>query len=396
MTVRTVGQIRVSGAISGNGSVVKTNLGTLSFIGSGANSYTGPTLVSEGILVLGKTGVAVTGPLTIGDGSGGADADVVRVLTVQQISSASSLTINSSGLLELINASNSVGSLTGNGHLALTGVAAALSVGLNNSSTVFNGLITGAGTLAKAGSGTLILNADNTYNGPTQISLGQLFVNGSQPASSVSINPMAVLGGTGRVGNISADGTLSPGLSPGILSCSQVTFSSNSTFRVELNGPNPSTGYDQLKVAGNINLAGNLDATLGFVLVTNTLFTVIDNQGSQPVVGTFKGLPEESFLVINGTRFQISYMAGAVSNDVVLIGTPRPTISVNVLADGSAQLHARGQANNTYVIESANALNPPVSWTPITTNAVDASGGYYFIDTNGVPAPMRFYRMRQQ
>jgi len=54
MTVRTVGQIFVSGAISGNGSVVKTNLGTLSFIGTGANSYSGSTLVSEGILALEK------------------------------------------------------------------------------------------------------------------------------------------------------------------------------------------------------------------------------------------------------------------------------------------------------------------------------------------------------
>ena len=396
MTVRTVGQILVSGAISGNGSVVKTNLGTLSFIGTGANSYTGSTLVSEGILALGKTGVAVTGPLTVGDGSGGADADVVRVLTDQQISSASSVTINSSGLLELIRVSNSVGSLVGNGHVALTGAAAALSVGLDNSSTAFNGLVTGAGSLAKAGSGTLILNADNTYNGPTLISLGQLVVKGSQPASSVTINPMATLAGTGRVGNISVDGTLSPGLSPGILSCSQVTFSSNSTFRVELNGPNPGTDYDQLKVAGNVNVAGNLDATLGFALVTNTTFNIIDNQGSQPVIGTFKGLPEGSFLVINGTQFQISYMAGAASNDVVLIGNPRPTISVNVLADGSPQLHASGQTNNTYVIESANALNPPVSWFPLTTNTVDSSGGYYFIDTNGVAAPMRFYRMRQQ
>jgi len=160
---------------------------------------------------------------------------------------------------------------------------------------------------------------------------------------------------------------------------------------VELNGPNPGTGYDQLKVAGNVNVAGNLDAILGFVLVTNTIFHLINSQGTQPVVGTFKGLCEGSFLVIAGTQFQISYMAGAVSNDVVLIGTPRPTISVNVLADGSPQLHARGQTNITYVIESANALNPPVSWSPLTTNTVDASGGYFFIDTSGVPAPMRFY-----
>jgi len=137
-----------------------------------------------------------------------------------------------------------------------------------------------------------------------------------------------------------------------------VTFSSNSTFRVELNGPNPGTGYDQLKVAGNVNVAGNLDAILGFVLVTNTIFHLINSQGNSASRWHVQRIVRRELPGHRWHQFQISYMAGAVSNDVVLIGTPRPTISVNVLADGSPQLHARGQTNITYVIESANALNP--------------------------------------
>jgi autotransporter-associated beta strand protein len=54
---------------------IKTNSGVLSFTGGGANSFTGTTTVSQGTLLLDKNGLAIVGPLVIGDGTGGANSD---------------------------------------------------------------------------------------------------------------------------------------------------------------------------------------------------------------------------------------------------------------------------------------------------------------------------------
>jgi len=322
----------------------------------------------------------------------------VRLATPQQISVGTSVTLNNSGLLELTNIADAIGSLAGNGHVGLNGAAANLSVGFDNVSTIFNGLISGSGGFAKVRTGTLLLNGNNTYSGQTRIDGGRLIVNGSQPASSVTVNSLGLLGGTGRVGNLSGAGTVSPGLSPGILSCSQVTFSSNTTFQIELNGPSPGASYDQLS-ADNVTLAGTLVVTLGFSPATNDSFTIINNVGSAPVVGTFNGLPEGSLLVVGQTQFQIGYASGSDSNDVVLTvvsALPRPTLSLIILSDGSAQISGTGQTGHVYVIESATSLAAPVSWTPLATNTVDASGTFQFTDTNAVPSLVRFYRLSQQ
>ena len=89
----------ISAAISdGNGlfssrASPKLGLGTMQFAGSAANTYTGTTTVNEGTLELNKTpGVnAMSGPLTIGDGSfgsGGQNSDVVRLLASNQLNGA--------------------------------------------------------------------------------------------------------------------------------------------------------------------------------------------------------------------------------------------------------------------------------------------------------------------
>jgi autotransporter-associated beta strand protein len=323
---------------------------------------------------------------------------VVRVATAQQISIGTSVTINSSGLIDLMNVDDSVGSLSGQGHVALNGVAAILSVGYDNSSTIFDGQVTGSGGIAKVGPGTLSLNGNNSYSGQTLINAGGLIVNGSQLASTVTVDPLGLLGGTGSVGDLIGGGTISPGLSPGILGCSDATFSSNTTFHVELNGPTPGIGYDQLS-ANNVNLAGTLDIALGFTPGPNDSFIVINNLGSAPIAGTFNGLPEGGSLVVGQTEFRITYTGGSGSNDVVLasVSAPTvPTISIHVLNDGAAEISGTGQTGHVYVIETTDSLAAPVSWTSIVTNTFDAGGAFTFTDTNALPAAIRFYRIFSQ
>ncbi len=328
ITTATNAVLNLSGVISGTGEITKGGDGALIFSGALNNTYSGVTTVNQGVLQLSKTtSNAVPGALVIGNGTGGPDADVVRLDAIQQISLGSDVTVNSSGLLDLKGSSDSIASLAGNGHIETGGAAALLSVGHDNTSTSFGGIISGSGGFAKAGSGILVLSGDNTYSGPTSVNAGSLLVNGSQPGSAVTVNPLGLLGGTGRVGNLSSPGTVSPGASPGVLSTSHLTFTSNTAFRVELNGPSSGSGHDQLKVGGNVTLAGTLDATLGFAPGPNDTFTIIDNDANDSITGTFDGLPEGSYLVVGGAHFQISYSAGPGANDVTLTHVEPPQIA---------------------------------------------------------------------
>jgi hypothetical protein len=54
------------------------------------------------------------------------------------------------------------------------------------------------------------------------------------------------------------------------------------------------------------------------------VFTIIANDGADPVSGTFAGLPEGGAIVVNGVRLQISYVGGS-GNDVTLTRVKFPT-----------------------------------------------------------------------
>ena len=104
-------------------------------------------------------------------------------------------------------------------------------------------LATTTGGLTKSGAGTLTLGATNSYTGPTTVLAGTLVVNGSVlPASPVTVSPGATLGGTGSVGPISGGGTVSPGLSPGILTAVVLNPSLETDFHMEFTQAVPNYG----------------------------------------------------------------------------------------------------------------------------------------------------------
>src|SRR5439155_15979866 len=110
------------------------------------------------------------------------------------------------------------------------------------------------------------------YAGETHIQAGTLHVTGAQPQSPVRIEVGGTLRGPGTVGNItSLGGSLQPG-SPGILTSSNLSLNASTVYTVDLNGPNPGTGYDQLNTRGANNHLG------GAALVVNVAFAPVAGQ----------------------------------------------------------------------------------------------------------------------
>jgi autotransporter-associated beta strand protein len=177
-----------------------------------------------------------------------------------------------------------VGSIEGDGNAFLG--AKTLTVGSNNLSTTFSGVLqdggaTGGtgGSLTKVGSGTLDLTGVNTYTGTTNVNHGILQVDGSITSSTI-VHEHGTLSGTGTIhGSVTNNGMVSPGDAPGTLTVNSYTQMSGSTLLIDIAGPN--TGqFSVLDVLGNANVNPNglLLPVLqnGFVPTVGESFTFLE------------------------------------------------------------------------------------------------------------------------
>ena len=335
----------LSGVISGSGAVAKSQLGTLIFSGSSANTYTNTTTVIGGKLQLSKTSVngTILGDLTIGDGLGGAGADIVQLTVNNQIADTALIHLTSSGLFDVNNLTEANGAIDGSAGQIDFGVGGTLQAGTGNGSTSYGGTIIGTGTLFKLGTGTWTLAGNNTYTGTTTVSAGTLAVNGSQPQSPVTVNGSATLGGSGTVGNIFVFGNLTPGNSPGTLTCSNVAFNSSAAdYYVDLTGPTAGTDYDQLNVRGTNALASavlHVNAAFTTPVAIGQKFIIISNDLADAITGTFNGLAEGASITAGSYQFTISYIGGT-GNDVVLTLTNVPGAVVSAAVSSGNGNHA--------------------------------------------------------
>jgi len=192
----------------------------------------------------------------------------------------------------------------------------------------------GDGTVLKRGEGVLRFAGLAAHTGFTRVESGRLEVDGTLGASFAMVGPGATLTGSGLVNGFSVTGgTVGPGDGGGGILRSQrgVSFGTNSTFQVVLDAGLLRLTSGQLSVTGSVQLAGcTLEAGLGprFSAQIGDTFTIIKNDGTEAIHGTFLGLPEGAHLTIGGQPFLISY-TGGTGNDVVLTyGKPRWTFTI--------------------------------------------------------------------
>jgi outer membrane autotransporter protein len=230
--------------------------GTVTSLVSGAGSQLVGTTIG--------VGTGGNGTLTIADGgdvaiSGGAGALVLSGAT-------------SSGTL---NIGGAVGeAATHSGTLHASGITFGSNLGTVSFNHIdnnyaFDALMSGAGSVNHAGSGSTVLSADNTYTGATTIDAGTLRINGDQSLATglTSVNTGATLGGSGVVGGnvtVADGGAIAPGNSPGKLTVNgNLSLSSGSSLNFELGEANVVGGAsnDLLHVVGDLSLDGTLNVS---------------------------------------------------------------------------------------------------------------------------------------
>ncbi|HCH7431613.1 TPA: autotransporter-associated beta strand repeat-containing protein, partial [Salmonella enterica] len=163
-------------SISGSGQVVKSGDETLTL--SGANSYTGGTLISSGTLVANDVNALGTGDVTDNatlalntggtfdnaiSGSGKVEKSGDKTLTLSGANSYTGGTTINDGTLVASNVEAlGSGDVTDNATLEL------------NTGGTFDNAIGGSGNVVKSGADTLTLSGSNNYTGGTTINDGTL------------------------------------------------------------------------------------------------------------------------------------------------------------------------------------------------------------------------------
>jgi hypothetical protein len=206
--------------------------------------------------------------------------------------------------------------------------------------------------------GTLSVPANYTQNS------GRTIVRGTLEAPGVVDLQGGSLSGTGTVtGDVVNFAQVLPGRSPGVLTVNgDFTQTATGGPVFEVNGTAAGTQYDQLKVSGTVTLGGALTVTVGYASAAGDTYVLIDNDGADPVAGTFAGLPEGAAFAVGGRPYRISY-AGGTGNDVTLTRLALPAVQSVVVNDGSAQRSRVTSLTVTFNAVVALPANPADAFT---------------------------------
>lgn len=389
------------GVVSGAGSLAKSGAGALTL--TGANTYTGATSVTGGSLILATTlssnvTVAQGGTLQIGTGGtaghlagalradgtvifnrsddyvyagafSGAGSLIKRgaglltldgvytfsgtttieagTIKITQLDAGGSLVVGSGSTVDLSGGAQTVGGLAGGTGSTVNIQNATLTVNQAPSTTptVFNGALTGAGSLVVTGGGILDLAGNNTYTGPTTVNGGTLKVNGSI-SSPVTVNNGGTLGGSGTINGavtIGSGGSISPGNSPGVTNIAgSLTLASGASMIVEVD-PTATIKNDRINVtagSATITAGAKLDVRpLGAIANYDRVsdYTILTATGG--VSGTFGNNVTSTMALLTPS---VSYSANEVSLRLI-----RNDISFASLANTSNQAAVAGAAEAT-------------------------------------------------
>ena len=362
------------GIIAGSNNLTKSGDGILLL--SGANTYSGDTIISDGTL-------QTTGTL--------ADTTDVSV---------------SSGAIYDVDATDTIQSLSGAGSVELAN-SITLTTGDSGNDT-FSGVISGSGNLAKAGSGTFTLSGTNTYTGTTTITAGTISISadsglGAAPGSATA-GHLTLNGGTlqstadftlnsnrgialgSNHGTINVDGSTTLTYGGIIAGSNNLTKSGNGTLL--LSGINTYSGTTTIS-AGTLNVSGQLGSGTYSSNIINNGILQYSSSSNQTLSGVISGsgslLKDGSGeLILSGTNTYVgstTLSAGSIriSADSGLGSAPGSATSDHLVLSNGGILKTTAtftlNSNRGVTLASGTGYFKPSSSTELTYGGIIAGSG---------------------
>jgi autotransporter-associated beta strand protein len=349
-----------------------------------------------------------SGPVNINEGT------VAFSLSAADFLTGHAMTIGPNGTFDMGVINDGFGSLAGSGTVKTTPIlvggafgGSQLTVGGDNSDTVFSGTLSGeGGQFFKTGTGTMVLSGANTFNGRYGISEGTLRVEGGQAIgdkSDVFITPTAGLiatldlGTSERMGGLGSSGTAAAVVGNG----NTITIGSSITPNIQYNGrieEGAGTGTKVIKVgsglqqftsAGNASTyTGGTEVREGALLVSGDAklgaagAPVILDGGTLENFNTVNLTHDRPFTIgVNGGRIQVN------NNPTFASYTTRAqltmTVSGAVTGEGILAKSGPGRltltnTGNTFgglTVDEGSVLTNANSGTPFGSGPVRMNGG---------------------
>jgi autotransporter-associated beta strand protein len=294
----------VTGAISGNSGVVimTQSAGVLNITlnaTSGANTYAGNTTIStaNATLTLGKAD-------QISNGAGKGNL------------------IITSGTFKMGGFSETINGLSGNGTVDGVSGTPTLTVGDNDATSTFSGVIkntAGNLSLTKTGNGTLTLSGSNTYTGGTTLNTGTLVIGNTAAAGTGTItqssgSSLLKFDTTGTVSNamsiynVASNQTMT--LS-GSITAQNTTYDVASGTTLSINGTISGSGGVTKNGTGTLSISGNNTFTGNTTVNSGTLragaanalgdsLEVVVNSGGSLLIAASEAIDNAAAVKLNG------------------------------------------------------------------------------------------------
>jgi len=267
------------------------------------------------------------------------------------------------------------GSQTYNGAVTLTGTSTLVGTTITNNSTMagasngltitgnaaVNGAITGLTNFSVSGIASLSANVTSTG---VQTYTGAVVTNAARTltATTVNLNNSLSINGS-SVGQLTVAG--------------MTAFGAGSSFVTQVAGAG-TANYDRLVVSGPVSISTGATLSIassgGYVWNGTDSFTMIDNDGADPITGTFTGPALTNFLGSALTATQ-SY-SGGTGNDLVFAVPPvNLTINDVTLGEGNS-----GSKNFTFTVSlSSPAPAGGISFDIATANGTATASGSDYV-----------------
>ena len=398
VTLTTNSTVQSDGGTLGNAFTGGLNLGnggyTLTVAGNGNNSGSannfnsvisgGPNATIQGA----SSGLIYLNAANTFSGAIRSGNSLVLQNTLAMQNATLDMNAADTGSVTLIN--NAVlGALTGSRNLNLAGFA--ISIGNNNTSTLYSGALTNNGSLTKIGGGTLTLSGANNHLGRTTVSAGALALSGG---GSLATTNITVAG--------AATFDVSGASSPFTLGSRTLT---NSSVGAVLNGTNDCSVGTLSLVTDGANAA--FIQTNGTMTISASTVIKVNNTGASLAPGIHP-------LIAAATAGSVGRVMGALPT--VVIGGNGSTGSTTLQLDGLGNLNLvvastiPSSPTNLNFFVSGNTLT--LTWPGnylgwiAQSNAVNLGNSNSWLDILGsqsstnliIPinpaAPQVFYRLR--
>lgn len=338
--------VTMRNAISGGtgSGFTKTGAGSMVFVGTRANLFTGVVNVNEGRLDLRKDASLNTisgSALNIASGA------TVRQLNNQQILDAATLTVNGTYDLDYGNASETVGAISGTNSSAriLLGPGSALTTNFDSTAGVvtYAGQILGTGAsnattttggIIKGGVGSWNLTGNSEFAGNAIVNAGELSMMGVMKGNTTYVKTSATLSGAGTLANVilEAGSTLKPGAIADTADTSIATLTiagdfsaaASSITRMQLQSATTNSDFggftfdtpdyiNFITTAANTNLAWQ-DITTGSMDHLNITGTLGDNGDITLASGAQFTFNAIGYTGISGDVFKLIDWTGSADN----------------------------------------------------------------------------------